>query len=173
VHLAIQMARCAVRELSSCQCNIAVLICHFFWGMLVTAIAGVFTVAAEVAGLTFRFSLVPVIDREGVLRQQRGVPAAGFMTIITGQSEKSKVDFWFSMTILTLRGRSLVKLVDMTALAFNFQVPPIQVEHSLVIERAHPIYAIMTLETGTPHLNLVLKYIDLVIERVASKAGIR
>ena len=138
-----------------------------------TAVAGVFTVAGEVAGLAFRFSLVPVIDRESVLRQQRGVPTAGFMTIIAGQSEISKVDFWFCMTILTLRGCSLVELLDMTALAFNSQVAPVQVEYSLVIERTHPIYATMALETGTPHLNLVLKHNALVIECVASKAGIR
>ena len=138
-----------------------------------TAVAGVFAVAGEVAGLASRFSLVPVLYREGVLGQLRGVPAAGFMAIIAGQSEKSKVDFWFSMTILTLHGRSLVKLVDMTGLAFDLQVAPIQVEDSLVVERAHPVYAIMALETAAPQLNLVLKHTNLVIKCMASKAGFR
>jgi hypothetical protein len=83
------------------------------------------------------------------------------------------VDFWFSMTILTLHGRSLVKLVDMTGLAFDLLVAPIQEEDSLVIESAHPVYAIMALKTVTPQLGLVLKHIDLVIECMASKAGFR
>jgi len=85
--------------------------------MFVACIAAVFTVRGSMAGLAFRFSLLTVIDRECVLRQLGRIPAAGFMAVFACQAKESQVYFRLSVTILTIRWRSLVKLVHMAVLA--------------------------------------------------------
>jgi len=140
--------------------------------MFVAAVAGEFTVRSDMAGLALRLSLVAVIDRKSVLSKLGRVPAAGFVTVFAGQAKISEVNFRFSVTCLAIGGRSLVILVNMTGQAIDLKMAPIQWEHSLVIERPHPVHPVMALEAAASQLSFVLKHKRLVIECVASKAGL-
>ena len=87
--------------------------------MFVAYIATVFTVRGNMAGLTFRFSLFAVIDRECVLRQLGRIPAAGFVAVFAGQAKKAEVYFGFSVTIFARLWCCLVQMVHMAGLAFD------------------------------------------------------
>jgi hypothetical protein len=123
-------------------------------------------------GLAFRFSLVTMIDWEGMLGQLGRVPAAGFVAVFTDQAKIPKVNLWFRVTIFTLRRCTLVKLIDMASLAFNLDMAPIQAEDILVIEGTHTIETVMALEAAAAQFSLMLKHKGLIIERVAAKAGL-
>ena len=109
------------------------LVINLFGWMFVAARTCVITVCSDMTGLAFRFSLVTMIDWEGMLGQLGRVPAAGFVAVFTGQAKIPKVNLWFCVTIFTLRQCFLVKLINMASSAFNLDMAPIQAEDILVI----------------------------------------
>jgi hypothetical protein len=139
--------------------------------VIMAAIAGVFCIAARMAGFAADVSLAPVIERELVCPQVSGEPGLGGMASPACQAEETCVDLWLGMAPRAVAGRAGKGVIGVAIQAFEFRMPAIQQEDIGVIEGLHAIDPIVAVQASLAHLIAMLLHKAGIVFTMTADAG--
>ncbi len=123
-----------------------------FRSMFVATITGVICVNRGMAGLAGDLSLTSVIEGECVALKLRRGPGKRGMAKSTLKTKEACMDLGLSMAAYTFTRYPFPQVVLMTGHTFDLGMAAIQDEKLVMVEIAHPINAIVAIQTGCTEL---------------------